>query len=632
MDAVVVGAAAVTTAFVPIASTPAAPEPEKFELKFTKVAPFPRDRFLSFISKCKVQSKDYGLIPFKMLGSQRYILEEICAGLAEGITTFYILKARQLGSSTFFLLLDVFWSMEHKGLLGVFLTHKEESRDDFRAAIEVFFAETPKGFLVKYVRHNRNLLILKNGSKFRYLIAGTSENRKGGLGRSGSANFVHSTETAFYGNGDDLNEFRSQTSSLYPHRLQIYETTANGFNWFSDEWDLAVKDPTKRAIFVGWWRDERNQLPIDHPFFAKYMHDGLSSTLSALERKRIREVREAYDFEISLQQVAWYRWHLESEKAGDQSLMDQEYPWTTDDAFQATGSQFFTAEALTTCTREARKHPFQVYRYKLGTKFEDTVLQQTRDTRSPLRIWEEASKFGYYALGCDPAYGSSDEADRTCISIWRCFSDAMVQVAEFCSTEPSTYQCAWVLAHLAGYYGLTYIMPVLEITGPGQSVFDELQKVHKHASEIKANEDYAGIRNILANMRHFMYKRIDSLSGGLVYQWRTSHELKTRMMNSYKNGIELGRVVPRSVPLLEEMRRIVNDEGTIGGQGRAKDDRVMGAALAYQGWNMWAQPKLKAMGMTMKAAAEIDQRGGTEPVDRLVVNYLKRMNIGVPST
>jgi hypothetical protein len=620
--------------FVPLSAKPViTEEPDRFVLKYEKVAPFPRKRFLQFCWKIKVQSKDYGLISFKMLGSQLYILDEICAGLEEGITVFVILKARQLGSSTFFLLLDLFWAFEHGGLLGVFLTHQEGSREDFRTAIEVFFSETPKGFLVKYVRHNRNLLVLKNGSKFRYLVAGTSENRKGGLGRSGSANYVHSTETAFYGNGDDVNEFRSQTSSLYPHRLQIYETTANGFNWFWDFWELARKDPTKRCIFVGWWRDERNQLPLDHPFFLKYMPDGIESKLSPLERKRVREVREAYSFEISLQQVAWYRWHLESEKEGDQSLMDQEYPWTEDDAFQATGSKFFTAESLTTCTREAKKYPFLVYRYRLGTRFEQTTLQQTRDPRSPLRVWEEASKFGYYVLGCDPAYGSSDEADRTVISVWRCFAECMVQVAEFCSPEPSTYQCAWVLAHLAGYYGLTWIMPILEITGPGQAVFDELEKVRRLAAEIRPTEEdpAPAIRNILSNMKHYMYRRIDTLGSSLVYQWRSNEELKRRMMNQYKNGVELGRVIPRSIPLLEEMRRIVNDEGHIGAEGRAKDDRVIGAGLAYQAWSNWCQPKLKAKGLTMKRAGEIDQSGGPEPLDRLIVNYMKRQRITVPA-
>ena len=616
---------------VHLKADPPPDEIEKFELRSSAVAPFPRAKFIAFLKQLKVQSKDYGLVPFKLLGSQKYLLDEICHALEQGITVIYILKNRQAGISTFLLALDLFWAFEHKGLLGVFITHEEGSRDDFRSAIEVFFAETPKTHKVNYVRHNRNLLILKNASKFRYLIAGTSSGRKGGLGRSGSANFVHATEVAFYGNDDDLAEFRSQTSSLYPHRLQIYESTANGFNHYEEAWDLAKRDPTKAAIFIGWWRDERNAFPLDHPFFTKYMPDGISSSLAPLERKRVREVREAFGFEISLQQIAWYRWHLESEKVGDQSLMDQEYPWTDQDAFQATGSQFFTSEALTNCIREAKRHPFLTYRYKLTQKFDETKLQQTRDPRSPLRVWEEASKFGYYVLGCDPAYGSSDEADRTCISVWRCYSDCMVQVAEFCSPEPSTYQCAWVLAHLAGYYGMTYVMPILEITGPGQAVLDELNKVRNLTQEMRPEADEHGIRNILTNMRSFYYKRIDSLSGGLVKEWHTTHELKQRAFHQYKNAIELNRMIPRSLPLIEEMRRIVNDEGNIGGEGRAKDDRVMAAALAYQAFNMWTVGQLKGMGMTLARANEIDARGGTEPVDRLIVNYLRRSNIKVPA-
>jgi hypothetical protein len=189
---------------VPLKADAAPDEPERFEIGSSAVAPFPRARFLQFLKNLKVQSKDYGLVPFRLLGSQLYALDELERGLAEGITTFYFLKSRQIGMSTFFLALDMFWAFSHRGLLGVLITHEEPSRDDFRSALEVFFAETPKSHKVNYVRHNRNLLILKNGSKFRYLIAGTSSGRKGGLGRSGSANYVHATECAFYGNGDDV--------------------------------------------------------------------------------------------------------------------------------------------------------------------------------------------------------------------------------------------------------------------------------------------------------------------------------------------------------------------------------------------------------------------------------------------
>jgi hypothetical protein len=343
-------------------------------------------------------------------------------------------------------------------------------------------------------------------------------------------------------------------------------------------------------------------------------------------------VKQLYGVDVSLQQVAWYRWHLQSEKEGDQGLMDQEFPWTEEDAFISTGSNFFTTVSLTECTKAARRHPYWTYRYKWALQFDDVVLQQTRDPRAPLRVWEEASKFGYYVLGCDPAFGSSDEADRSVVSVWRGFADCMVQVAEFCSTEPSTYQTAWVLAHLAGYYGLQWCMPILEITGPGQAVFDELEKIRAMAAEIRPRPGHetSELRNLLAHMRHFLYRRIDTLAGGLAYQWRSSGELKSRMMNQYKNGIELKRIIPRSVPLLEEMRGVINDEGWIGAEGRKKDDRVVGAALAYQGWNNWLQPRLKNQGLTLAEALRADANGGVEPFHRLVKNFLKKQNIDVP--
>ena len=58
-------------------------------------------------------------------------------------------------------------------------------------------------------------------------------------------------------------------------------------------WEQAKEDPTKCAIFVGWWRDERNQFPVTHPFFIAYMPQGIETALLPLERKRVRQVREA---------------------------------------------------------------------------------------------------------------------------------------------------------------------------------------------------------------------------------------------------------------------------------------------------------------------------------------------------
>jgi hypothetical protein len=609
---------------------------ESFQLPNMEVAAFPRERFLAFCSRLKVQSKDFGLTPFRLLGGQWYILDELCEGISRGITTFIILKPRQIGATTFFIALDMFWAFEHPGLLGTFILHKEEARDDWRAAIEVFYDEIPSrvtigGKTVRFkpgmLRHNRNILSFVNGSRFRYLIAGTGENRKGGLGRSGATNYVHGTEAAFYGNEDDIAAFKSSTSSMYAHRLQIWESTANGFNHFSDTYESAKESNLVKAIFVGWWRDERYSFPTNHPFY----HDVMPNpTLTPIERQRIRDVKKLYGFDISLQQMAWYRWKKREEFADDQNLMDQEFPFTDEHAFVATGSKYFTGESLTAAIKVARKVRFQGYRYRLSNRWEDTEVIPYANLAAELRIWEHSSKFGYYCIGCDPAWGSSEKADRTVISVWRAYAECMVQAAEFCTPQVSTYQCAWVLAHLAGFYGQVDCRVCIEINGAGTAVWQALQDLARKTREMKSDDENSHLRNVFKNMREFFYNKPDSLGGGeFAYHFVMSDARKRTLMAQVKDSFELNYMQVRSIPMIQEMQRMISDDGHISAEGAYKDDRVMAAALAHEAWRRWLQPVLRARKMTRAHAEATEAAGGEQPVDQLVINFMKKQNIAV---
>ena len=593
--------------------------------------PFPEERFMQFLSVLKINTKDFGLIPFQLLGTQKYVLRQIVDALDRGISHFIILKARQLGMSTFFIALDLFWAMEHPGLTAAFVTHTEQSRDQFRAAIEIMFAQMPKTHRIRYVRHNRLLLILRNGSLFSYLVAGTREASRSGLGRSGAYNFAHSTEVAFYGAEDDLKNFKAAQSAHYPHRLYIDESTANGFNFFYDAWEEAKDDPTICRIFVGWWLHDHYQFRVDDPRFLFFMPDGKDSKLTALERRHVRAVKDQFDFTISLQQMAWYRWKLESEYKGDQAKMDEDFPFVEDDAFVATGSKFFTVESLTDATREAKRYPFKAYRYRLGLKFEEMRIAATRDPRAELRVWEEPSPHGVYVVACDPAYGSSDEGNRSVINVSRCFADRLVQVAEFASPSPSTYQCAWVLAHLAGYYGGSDVTVILELSGPGQVVYQELLRLRADIKGVPMLEgDEQSIRNPLANIKHYLYNRVDSMSGEVAMQWRMSHDLKRRIMFALKDAVELRTYILNSVPMLEECRRIINDDGDIHAEGSENDDRVIAGALALEAYRLRIVTRLRANGQTFAAEQKAEAQGGRDPIDRVVINYMRRMKIVVP--
>ncbi len=77
------------------------------------------------------------------------------------------------------------------------------------------------------------------------------------------------------------------------------------------------------------------------------------------------------------------------------------------------------------------------------------------------------------------------------------------------------------------------------------------------------------------------------------------------------------------------MRRLVNHDGSIEADGGGNDDRAVTAAMAHECWRKWLQPMLIGMKMTRERAMDIDARGGEQPIDKLILNYLKRSNISV---
>ena len=593
-----------------------------------EIEPFPRERFLQFCAVLKIQSRDEGLIGFKLKGSQLYILDEICQGLLEGVTTFVILKARQLGASTFFLALDLFWAFEHKGILGVFATHEEASRDQFRAQVDLMLATLPRPYKSPANKNNSKMLIFKNTSLFRYLVAGQRE-KSNKLGRSGGTNYLHATEVAFWGSPDDLASLNQTLSHKYKYRLSIYESTANGFNHFEEMWQIALKEPSQRAIFVGWWRDEANEFGEGHPYYRFYMPGGVGEPLTKREKAGIAAVKEQYGFSITAGQIAWYRWHLAVNCRGDQDQMDQEQPWVPDDAFVSTGAAFFTNESLTRQFKDARKSLCMPFIVRVTDRWQDTDIRATRNTDiAQLKIWEQPNKWGKYTLGCDVAFGSSAENDLTVISIWRVWSNMAYQVAEYATPEISTYQCAWVLAYLAGLY--RDCMVNIEVTGPGIVVMQELDRLRQQTREMvgPAGDD---LRNVFAHMRDFLYRRADSLGGGLVRQWKTTPGAtgtKPVLMNRFKNYVELDLAHIRSLACVEECRRLKVDGGNIEADS-GHDDRAIAAALAVYAWAEWRMGELKAKGWTYEHAMTVEKQGGEDAIDGLLRRFFAEKKITV---
>ena len=574
--------------------------------------------FYKFCSELKIETKEEGLKKMgQLLGTQTYTMGEIAKGLEEDIHFFVILKGRQLGITTISLALDLYWQFTHPGWQGTLVADTEENRDMFRSTLGMYIEGLPKEYKIPLVAHNRNQMVLKNRSRLFYQIAGN----KARLGQGKAITYLHGTETASWGNEEGLASLIASLAEKNPERLYMFESTAQGFNMFHDMYKTAKKAKTQRAIFCGWWRNEYYSVPADSNIYKVYWDGKLKSE----EREWVREIKKLYGVEINSRQMAWWRWKMH-EGIKDEALMYQEFPPTEDYAFVMTGTSFFSHSRCTEAAKEAKRTGYEGYRYAFGQLFQDTEVLRSTERLSTLRVWEEPVDNGYYVIGADPAYGSSDWADRFCIQVFRAYADGLEQVAEFATSELNTYQFAWVIAHLAGAYKNSTLN--LEVNGPGQAVINEIRNLKRLASAMGGDAG-RGLLDVLGSMQNYIWRRNDTLGGmSNSIGYLTTSSTKERMLNYMKDYFERGMLTIRSMDTLEEMKGIVRENGFLGAPGRGKDDRVIASALAAVAFAEQVQPRLIANKITRAVSkAQDDYTPEQIAVGRNVSDYLKRIGM-----
>jgi hypothetical protein len=477
----------------------------------------------------------------------------------------------------------------------------------------------PKGFKVPMVAHNRNGLSLKNRSRLFYQVAGLRA--KGSLGRGKGITYLHGTETSSWGDEEGLASLLASLAENNPKRLFVFESTARGFNMFHDMYVTAKRARTQRAIFCGWWRNEFYSADPNSNIYKTYW-DG---KLTPEEKEWTKDVKKLYNVEINSRQMAWWRWKL-YEGIKDDALMYQEFPPTEDYAFIMTGSSFFSNARCTDAIKLAKKIQPDNYRYSFGANFQDTQVLKSTDRLATLRIWEEPIDTAYYVIGADPAYGSSDWADRFCIQVFRCYADGMDQVAEFATSELNTYQFAWVIAHLAGAYKNSTLN--LEINGPGQAVINEMRNLKRQAAAMKTAMG-KDLMDVYASMSNYIWRRNDTLGGpSNSIGWLTTSATKERMLSYMKDYFERGMMQTLSLDLIEEMKTIVRDGGSIEASGRNKDDRVIAAALAAAAFAEQVQPRLVQQGISRAVSQKQEEYTPEQiAVGKNVSDYLKKIGV-----
>lgn len=584
-------------------SEAAPPVPSRVEFR-PDMAPMLRAAFLDFCSHIHIDSKETGGdSPLELYGAQLRFIDSVFDGLSRDIHWNVVLKARQLGISTVSYAFDLFWLSMFGGLTGALIFETDANKENARLVITRMLDSLPTEYKLPIYRHNRNALILQNGSSLSYLVAGTKKNS--GLGRSRGLSFCHASECSSWGDEEGVESLKKSLSQTYPARLFIFESTAKSFNLFYNMWEEAKDDPlVKQATFIGWWAKETYSFPKGSELYRRYA----KAPPTAEEQEKLALVKQLYGVDVSMEQLAWYR-HERSPKddgtSGEPELLGnevfrQELPWDEEEAFITSGVNFFSAKRITDNYKWALKQKYMGFRYFVGEEFSAMVIEPARSaSASQLRMWEEPDPNGVYVIGADPAYGSSDKADFYCIQVCRCYSDGLDQVAEFAARSIETYQFAWILAHLCGLYKNARLL--LEITGPGTAVLTELRNLQLRLQNgyMPKSHNVTGTLDIFSNVRSYLYHRIDTVGkGSYAFHWQTNASNKAFVYNQLRDTHTIGQLRIRSVACLEQMRRIVQSGISIEGDGTSHDDLPMALAFATHTWLTYERNPLLMQGRT----------------------------------
>jgi hypothetical protein len=403
---------------------------------------------------------------------------------------------------------------------------------------------------VMLTNSSREGLRFANNSTVHFIYTSKRITGQGKAGRGRGYNYLHATEVAYFNSWDDLNAIQASLSDVHPYRLYIYESTANGYNEFYDLYEIAKTSPAMKAVFIGWWTKETYRLKPESKIYKHYSYPPNKE-----EKEWIKAVKQLYDYEITMEQLAWWRYQMWDRYRGNKMYALQELPFFEDQAFQLSGDRFFDAVILKKYEEEIKRElangSLKEKYYRLRYDGEKFTFEETSSDRCNLTIWEYPSAHCVYVLGADPTMGANPESDNAVISIWRCEEDKIIQVAEFVDNQVPPQVFARFILLLGGLYNGAYVN--LEVTGPGQSTlkeFDYLRSQGWVPEVVMDDITKEVLQNNIRYMKDYLYYRADSFRRSFIRLWKTTPDLKVDLMQMFKGCVHEKKTVIWSRALL----------------------------------------------------------------------------------
>lgn len=282
----------------------------------------------------KIKTKEATIIPLKLNKPQQRLYDLLARQWREGKPQrVIILKARQMGFSTLTEALLFKKTATRRNVSTAIVTHKEEATTNLFNMSKLFYDNLPDVMKPETQSSNAKEIIFdtkeRSGlkSKIKCMTAGGEA-----IGRSDTLQNLHISELAFW-KGDKKATMDGLMQAVPSHRNTtiIIESTANGYEYFQDFWEKAVKGENDfEPLFCAWWELDEYRRPA-----------------SEIEELTEEELKIKKQYNLDDEQLAWRRWCIKNNCGGDVNTFRQEYPANPQEAFLTSGESVFNKEIIT---------------------------------------------------------------------------------------------------------------------------------------------------------------------------------------------------------------------------------------------------------------------------------------------
>jgi hypothetical protein len=429
-----------------------------------------------FCSRLKIRAKSGETVPYVMSPGGRKLNRAIRKQEAAGLPVRIVcLKASQvwMSSST---ATEIFRRVPFfPGRRALVLADSEFHSDlvfDYYQQYRKSYEQNPYGEeldaairLPELVKDTERHIRWANDSS---IMVGTAANVD--IVRAAPFMWLQLSEAAFYRSLSALMTGAMQRVPQSPHSGVIVETTANGQGGdFYDLWNLAVSGKSGwLAVFFAYWEHPENRMDP-----ATLGYKDAAAFQSSLTRLEWQEQKK---YNLTLHQLAWRRYAIETLCEGSLDRFQQEHPGSPEEAFVATGRTIFDMAAVgrLQAIRECPRGRLEAI--DTGTEKRVQFLPN-EDGRGELQIYRMPRVGGRYIIGSDHAEGidpsrkAGGKSDPDFCSASVGDADTGEQVAKIKGRyEPGPW--AERLYWLGRFYNWAYMVP--EAKAVGKAVIERL--------------------------------------------------------------------------------------------------------------------------------------------------------------